>query len=320
MKFLQCSCPSSCANKLEFLYTAKGCQGRLVAGASNCQDFGGEMPETVGVIGTIRGREFYYNDNVQKDDKITFQDGTCIKNVMSLAVVDRNDRERVLQTIDLSTSCDAEGINLGDRFGAFEFAAYTCHDGTIQNCLKNLSFEVCAVNERSSASALTLDVMELDVKGELINLISDVSSQSVAANAASCSEDIRQISICRNKNLDFEYRAYVEGSERNIPDRLGSFGTEGSSSSSDSGGVQSSAADLRCSAEASARFHVEPPGLPPPVIFQETEEPTETSEPTREPRRSESPRGKGGGGGRGYRYFGRDYWRPSNIAPRGKGF
>jgi hypothetical protein len=324
MQFLQCSCPSSCASTFEFMYTAKSCGERPVAGASNCRDFGGEMPDTVGVIGTIRGREFYYNDNVKKDDKITFQDGNCIKNEMSLAVVDRNDRDRILQTIDLRTRCDDEGISLGDRFGAFEFTAYTCHDGTIQNCIKNLSFEVCAVNEKPSA--LSVSVMELDVKGQIINMLGDVSSLSVAADEASCSEEIREISICRTNNLDFVYLAYVEGSERNSPGSFGSFGSHGSSSSSDSdsGDVQSASADVRCSAEASARFHVDPPGLPPVGIFQETSEPSEP-EPTREPRRDEptSPRGKGGGA-RGYgRFFGRDYYRPRNAADyygRGKGF
>jgi hypothetical protein len=248
------------------------------------------MPETVGVVGTIRGREFYYNANVTKDDKLTFRDGSCIKNEMMLSVVDRNDRERVLQTIDVFTSCDERGINLGDRFGAFEFTGYACHDGNIQDCLKNLAFEVCAVNEKPEP--LSLEIMELDFKGGVYNLLGDVSSLSVGENENPCFEERREISICR-RTLDFEYVAYAEGSE---------------------------ASGLSCSAEASARFEVAPPGLPPlKVEITQVEPepepaPAPAPDPTREPQRDSI--GKGGGeGALDYgRYYGRYYGRARGRA------
>jgi hypothetical protein len=311
MQFLQCSCPNSCASTFEFKYTAKGC-GVPVDGATNCRDYGGEIPENVGVIGTIRGREFYYNPNVNKDDILTFQDGNCIKNEMSLSVVDRADRERVLLTIDLFTKCSADGIQLGDRVGAFEFTAYECHDGTIQDCIKNLSFEVCAVNEK--ASSLRLQAVELEFKGTLSNLVGEVTSQSVEANDASCFEERRAISICK-RNLQFEYKVYAEGREM-------AFESNGSD-------VQSNA--LSCSAEASARFEVDPPGLPPLEseieIRQATARPTQEPEPTREPRRDDDEnfgQGKGGGGGaRGNaegRYYGRARGRGRGGRARGRNY
>ena len=185
-----CDCSPDCATEVRMVYTASGCP-QSDAGYS-CVQTGTLDPQGSRVVVTSGGSIIFNGDIPLNGEAIITNGGQCVPEEFTVLISNVGSNQ-VKQTVEVNTGCNQNGVELGTTFGGVDFSGYTCQNGESENCLTDVAFETCAINEGPIPLGITEYTLTLD--GAVINVLE--GPISLLTGEAYCPPDeVVKISRC----------------------------------------------------------------------------------------------------------------------------
>jgi hypothetical protein len=154
---IECNCAEGCARELTYRYTAASCDAEL----SNCSDSSSLPTEAYIVFESSAGTLFEGMVQVNDDISIT-NNGGCIPDNLQVSIKGALSDPQAAQTVTVNSFCGGSAVTLLDKFGALEFASYTCADNVPHLCYIDVEYNITTTNIGASTQVVSSWNFELN--------------------------------------------------------------------------------------------------------------------------------------------------------------